>query len=330
MVKYKAKFSSFGHYVPEKVVNNFDLEKIVDTNDEWIRTRTGMFERRIAAEDQNTSDLAFNAAKDAIEKSNVKYKDIDMIIVATISGDHAYPSTACLVQKKLGIKGIPAFDVSAGCTGFIYATNIAKQFIETGACSHILVIGVELLSRFLNWKDRNTCVLFGDGAGSAVISRNISGDISEIIDGDIEADGAFDDFLVQPAGGSAMPASEETVKENLHTVHMQGNRVFKLAVKSMYSSCEKILKRNNMKIDDIDWLISHQANMRIIQSLGKKLKIDTDNVIVNIEKYANTSAATIPIAVSEAIEEGKIKHGDVILLVSFGAGLTWGSILARY
>lgn len=329
-MKYKAKISSFGHYVPEKVVSNLDLEKIVDTSDEWIRSRTGMVERRIAAKDQNTSDLALNAATNAIEKSSVKYKDIELIIVATISGDHAYPSTACLVQKKLGLKGVPAFDISAGCTGFIYGVNIAKQFIENGAYKHILVVGVELLSRFLNWDDRNTCVLFGDGAGAAVVSRNDRGEISEIVDGDIEADGTQDDILVQPAGGSAMPASEETVEKNLHTVHMDGNKVFKLAVKSMYSSCETLMKRNNLRIDDIDWLISHQANMRIIDSLGKKLKIDSDHVIVNIAKYANTSAATIPIAISEAIEAGKIKRGDMLLMVSFGAGLTWGSVLVRY
>lgn len=329
-MKYKAKISSFGHYVPEKVVNNFDLEKIVDTSDEWIRSRTGMFERRYAADNQNTSDLAYNAAKNAIEKSSVKYKDIELIIVATISGDYAYPSTSCLVQKKLGLKGIPAFDVSAGCTGFIYGINIAKQFIENGAYKHILVVGVELLSRFLNWEDRNTCVLFGDGAGSAIVSRNERNDISEFIDGDLEADGSQDDILIQPGGGSANPASKETVKQNLHTVHMDGNKVFKLAVKSMYSSCETLIKRNDMRITDIDWLISHQANMRIIEALGKKLKIETENVIVNIERYANTSAATIPIAISEAIEMGKIKRGDVLLMVSFGAGLTWGSALIRY
>ncbi len=329
-MQYKAKISSFGHYVPEKIINNFDLEKIVDTNDEWIRTRTGMSERRVAADDQNASDLAYNAAINAIEKSRLKYKDINLIIVATISGDHSYPSTACLVQKKLGLKGVPAFDVSAGCTGWIYAMNIAKQFVETGAYEHVLVIGVELLSRFLNWDDRNTCVLFGDGAGASIVSRNAKGSSSSIIDGDLEADGAHDDLLYQPAGGSAMPASIETVKQNLHTVHMQGNKVFKLAVKSMYSASETVLKRNDLKINDIDWLVTHQANMRIIEALGKKLKIDKSKVIVNIQKYANTSAATIPIAVSEAIEEGKIRRGDVILLVSFGAGLTWGSLLARY
>ena len=329
-MKYKAKISSFGHYVPEKVVTNIDLEKIVDTSDEWIRLRTGMVERRIAAQGENTSDLALNAAINAIEKSTVKYKDIELIIVATISGDHAYPSTACLVQKKLGLRGVPSFDVSAGCTGFIYGVNIAKQFIENGTYKHILVVGVELLSRFLNWDDRNTCVLFGDGAGAAVISRNDKGQISEIIDADIEADGTQDDILVQPAGGSAMPASEETVKNKLHAVHMDGNKVFKLAVKSMYSTCDLLLKRNDLRITDIDWLIAHQANRRIIDSLGKKLKIDPENVIVNIHKYANTSAATIPIAISEAIEAGDIKRGDLLLMVSFGAGLTWGSLLVRY
>lgn len=329
-MKYKVKISSFGHYVPEKVLTNFDLEKIVETNDEWIRTRTGIHERRIAADNENTSDLCVKAATNAIEKSNVRYKEIDMILVASVTGDHNYPSCACTVQKKLGLKGIPAFDMLAGCTGWIYASNVARQFIETGVYKHVLVIGAEVLSRFLNWEDRNTCVLFGDGAGAAIFSRNESGDTSKVIDGEMWADGSQDDILYQPAGGSAMPASEETVKAQGHTVHMEGSKVFKLAVKSMYSACDVVLKRNNISISDIDWLISHQANYRIIDALGRKLKINKDNVVVNVEKYGNTSAATIPIAISEAIDAGTIKRGDLLLMVSFGAGLTWGSLLARY
>ncbi|MBN2830012.1 MAG: ketoacyl-ACP synthase III, partial [Candidatus Cloacimonetes bacterium] len=279
---------------------------------------------------QAASDLATIAAQRCIENSNIKYKDIDMIICGTISADHAFPSTACFVQEKLGLKGIPAFDLSAGCPGFIYASDVARQFVENGTKQNVLVIGVEVLSKITNYQDRNTCILFGDAAGAAIISRAQSNEISYIIDSEILADGGYTDILIQPAGGSRMPASQKTVKENLHTVYMEGNKVFKLAVKSMFSTCETVLKRNKMDFDDIDWLVPHQANMRIIESLGNKMKIDKEKVIVNIEKYANTSSATIPLAVDEAIREGRIQKGDIIQIVSFGAGLTWGTVLFRY
>lgn len=328
--RYYAKISGTGSYVPEKVLNNFDLEKIVDTNDEWIRSRTGMFERRVAAPEQAASDLAYEAALKALESANLRAKDLDLIIVGTISPDHAFPSTACLVQKKLGVKSFPAFDVSAGCPGWIYASNIAKQYIENGAAKHVLVIGVEILTKITNYQDRNTCVLFGDGAGATIMSRAESKDISRVIDSDISADGSYNELLIQPAGGSRMPSTEQTVKDNLHTVHMEGNKVFKLAVKSMYASCETVLKRNNLDVKSIDWLLTHQANLRIIDALGRKMKIDTEKVIINIEKYANTSSATIPIALDEAIRSGKVRKGDLILMSSFGAGLTSGSLLIRY
>jgi 3-oxoacyl-[acyl-carrier-protein] synthase III len=326
---YNAKISGTGMYVPDKILNNFDLEKIVDTSDEWIRTRTGMFERHIAAEDQAASDLAYNAAVLALENANLKAKNIDMIIVGSISGDHPFPSTACILQSKFGIKNIPAFDVSAGCTGWIYAANIAKQYIENGAAENILVIGVEILSKITNWKDRNTCVLFGDGAGATIISKADYSDISRFIDAEISADGSSYDLLIQEAGGSRMPASRQSVEDNLHTVYMEGNKIFKLAVRSMYSACETVLKRNHLDAKSIDWLITHQANLRIIESLGKKLHIDENKVIVNIEKYGNTSAATIPIALDEAFRNGKIRRGDLVLMASFGAGLTSGSLLIR-
>lgn len=327
--KFYAKISGTGRYLPKKILNNFDLEKIVDTDDEWIRSRTGMFERRIAADDQASSDMAYEAALKAISAANLKSKDIDLIIVGTVTPDHAFPSTACLVQKKLGLKNFPAFDISAGCPGWIYATNIAKQYVENGVVKNALVIGVELLSKVLNYKDRNTCVLFGDGAGATVISRAEPKDISRLIDSDISADGTFSDLLIQPAGGSRMPATRDTVENSQHTVHMEGNKVFKLAVKSMYTACDTVLKRNNLDVKSIDWLLTHQANMRIIEALGKKLKIDTSKVIVNIEKYANTSSATIPIALDEAIRDGKVRRGDLVLMASFGAGLTSGSLLIR-
>jgi 3-oxoacyl-[acyl-carrier-protein] synthase-3 len=328
-VKYNAKISGTGHYVPEKILNNYDLEKIVDTSDEWIRTRTGMFERHIASEDEAASDLAYEAAIQAIEAAELKTAKIDMIIVATISPDHPFPSTACILQKKLGLKNIPAFDIAAGCTGWIYAANIAKQYVENGLVQNVLVVGVEILTKITNYEDRNTCVLFGDGAGATVISRATKKDISKIIDSDISADGTYNELLIQPAGGSRMPATHETVDKNLHTLQMEGNKVFKLAVKSMYNACDIVLKRNKLDIHSIDWLISHQANLRIIETLGNKLKIDPDKVIVNIEKYANTSAATVPIALDEAIREGRIRHGDLVLLTAFGAGLTFGSLLFR-
>ena len=328
-VKYYAKISGTGMYVPDKILTNFDLEKIVDTTDEWIRTRTGMSERHLAADDQAASDLAYEATLKAIEAARIRPKDIDMIIVATISGDHPFPSTACILQQKLGLKGFPAFDISAGCTGWIYAANIAKQYIETGIAKNILIVGVEILTKITNWKDRGTCILFGDGSGATIISRADDKDISRFIDSELTADGTHYDLLIQNAGGSRIPATKESVEENLHTVYMEGNKIFKNAVRSMYHVCDVVLKRNHLDVHSIDWLITHQANMRIIQALGKKMKIDEKKVIVNIEKYANTSTATIPMALDEAIRSKKIRHGDLVLMASFGAGLTSGSLLLR-
>lgn len=330
MGPFKAKFSSFGSHVPSKVLSNLDLEKMVDTTDEWIRTRTGMVERRIVEPEEAASDLAYKAAINVIENSTVKYKEIDGIIVATISGDHAFPSTACILQKRLGLKGMPAFDVSAGCTGFIYACDIARQYVENGAAKNILVIGVEILSKIVNWTDRNTCVLFGDAAAGAIISRAEPGEISVIMDSLIDADGAQGEFLIQQAGGSRMPASKESVEANLHTIFMEGNRIFKNAVRSMYASSDELLKRNKLSAVDIDWVIPHQANLRIIEALASRMKVPMDKVIVNIHKYGNTSSATVPLAIDEAVRTGTIRRGDIMLLTSFGAGLTWGSILARY
>lgn len=329
-MNYHAKFSAFGSYAPKKIVNNFDLEKVVETSDEWIRTRTGMFERHYASEEEAASDLAIHAATRAIESSNVKFKDIDLIVCATVTGDTPFPSTACTLQKRLGLKGFPAFDVSAGCAGFVYAVETARQFVENGSRQNVLVVGVDVLTKITNWTDRNTCVLFGDGAGACVISRATSSDISRIIDVVIDADGSQGDLLYQAAGGSRMPASHESVDKHLHTVYMEGNKVYKNAIKSMYASSEEVLRRNHLSTTDVDWVVPHQANLRIIEGLADKMKVPMSKVIVNIEKYGNTSSATIPLAMDEAIRAKKIRRGDIILLTSFGAGLAWGSVLARF
>ncbi len=330
MAMYNAKFASFGSNAPKKVVNNFDLEKIVETSDEWIRTRTGMFERHYASAEEAASDIAIIAATNAIEASSVKYKDIDLIIVATVTGDYAFPSTGCVLQKKLGLKNVPAFDVSAGCTGFIYALDVARNYVENGSKHNVLVVGVDILTKITNWQDRNTCVLFGDGAGATIVSRAGKSDTSRIIDSIIDADGSQGDLLYQAAGGSRMPASHETVDKHLHTVYMEGNKIYKNAIRSMFASTDELLKRNKLETKDIDWVIPHQANLRIIEGLADKLRVPTSKVIVNIEKYGNTSSGTIPLAMDEAIRAKKIRRGDLIVLTSFGAGLTWGSILARY
>jgi 3-oxoacyl-[acyl-carrier-protein] synthase III len=335
---YEAKIAGTGKYVPDKILNNYDLEKMLDTSDEWIRTRTGMFERHIANKDQAASDLAYEASIRALESAKIKARDLDMIVVGTISADHPFPSAACILQKRLstrdipgfGMRNIPAFDVSAGCTGFIYAASIAQQFISTGRAKNILVVGVEILSKITNWDDRGTAILFGDGAGAVIMTRAEPASTSRIIDFDLAADGTHGELLMQTAGGSRMPATKQTVEENKHTCYMEGNKIFKFAVKSMHESCENILKRNKLDIKAIDWLIPHQANYRIIESLGKKLHADINKVIVTIEKYANTSSSTIPIALDDAVRAKKIRRGDMVLLVAFGAGLTSGSILFRY
>ncbi len=331
MTQFNVKFDTFGSYVPKRIVNNFDLEKRVDTTDEWIKTRTGMFERHFVDDSEAASDLALKAAQRAIYSSvTTRLKDIEMIIVGTISGDHPFPSTACILQQKLGLKDIPAFDVSAGCTGFIYAADIARQYIQSGIVSTVLVIGVEVLTRLINWNDRGTCVLFGDGAGAAILKRAEVNDLSRVIDCKISADAAEWELLIQKAGGSRFPASEQTVKENWHTVYMEGNKIFKHAVRSMYSISMDLLKRNDMDIKDLDWIVSHQANKRIIDSLGEKLGVNSSKVIVTVDKYANTSSSSVPLAITDGIESGKIKRGDILLLTAFGAGLTYGSLIFRY
>ena len=330
MSDIRVKIDEIAMAVPDNVITNQDLEKIVDTSDEWIRTRTGMVERRKSDKHTAASDLVLKACEKLFKKSSLRTKDIDLIIVATVTGDHAFPSTACILQSKLGIPHCPAFDISAGCTGFIYALTVAKQFIQNGSARNALVIGVELLTKITNWTDRNTCVLFGDGAGAAIVTQAHKGEISEIIDTYISSDGRYGDLLIIRGGGSRNPTSKETVEQNMHTLYMEGNKIFKIAVKSMGDAAVKILEKNGFTGDDLDWLIPHQANLRIIDATAKRIHLLPQKVIINIEKYGNTSSASIPLAFAEAVEDGRVRRGDLIVLDAFGAGLTWGSVLLRY
>ncbi|WP_124727636.1 beta-ketoacyl-ACP synthase III [Staphylospora marina] len=317
-----------GAYLPEKVLTNRDLEKMVDTTDEWIVSRTGIRERRIAAPDQASSDLAVEAARQALEHAGLTAEEIDLIIVATVTPDMAFPATACLVQDRLGAKKAATFDLSAACTGFLYGITTAAQFIATGVYRYALVIGVECLSRILNWEDRNTCVLFGDGAGAAVL-----GPVEEgygFLSFELGGDGSGGEQLKLPAGGSRLPASEETVKNKLHTVSMAGREVFKFAVRVIGHCTEEALKKVGMTKDDIDFLIPHQANIRIIDSAIKRFGLTEDKVVINLDRYGNMSSASIPVALNEAVRDGRIKKGDTLVLCGFGGGLTWGAAVMKW
>ena len=323
----RAGFLGTGSCLPEKELTNFDMEKIVDTTDEWIQTRTGIKSRRIADDQTATSDLAYGAALKAIEAANISAEDLDMIIVATITPDMHFPSTACIVQDKLGADNASAFDVSAACSGFVYASTIAKQFVESGQAKYVLVIGAETLSKILDFTDRNTCVLFGDGAGAAIIGQVSTGGI---IATDLGAKGSGGKFLTVPAGGSRMPASQETIDNRLHYISMDGSEVFKFAVRIMASSSKAVVEKAGWSVDELDYLVPHQANIRIINSAGKKLKLPPEKVHVNLDKFGNTSAGSVPIALDEAVRSGKIKSGDKVVLVAFGGGLTWGALAVEF
>jgi len=317
-----------GSYVPEKILTNKDLEKIVDTTDEWIAERTGIKCRHIVSEGENTSDLATWAGERALKDAGLTAADIDLVIVATATPDMFFPSTACLVQHNLKAAKAAAYDLSAGCSGFMYSIATASQFIKTGLYKYVLVIGAESLSRFMDFTDRNTCVLFGDGAGAVVL-----GEVPEgygILGVNLGSDGAGGPLLSLPAGGTRIPATEDTVKQRLHYIHMEGNEVFKFAVKVMGEAAGKALEHSGLQATDVDWLIPHQANIRIIQSAAKRLKMPMEKVIVNVDRYGNTSSASIPIAMEEAIHDGRIKSGQVVAMVGFGAGLTWASAVMRW
>ncbi|MDD4899906.1 MAG: ketoacyl-ACP synthase III [Candidatus Omnitrophica bacterium] len=315
-----------GEYIPKKILTNKDLEKMVDTSDEWITTRTGIKERHLV-EKEAASDLAVGAALDALKSSGLAAADLDLIIVATITPDMQFPSTACFVQAKIGAKKALCFDISAACAGFVYALATAQQFISSGVCKNALVVGSEVLSSITDWKDRNTCVLFGDGAGAAILSEVKSGGIMATYLG---SNGEMTRLLNVPAGGSRMPASHETIDTRMHYIKMQGNELFKLAVTIMTEAAEEVLRRAGLKFSDVDLVIPHQANARIIMAVAKKLGLAEEKIYLNIEKFGNMSSASTATALCEAVKEGKVKKGDIILLDAFGAGLVWGASIIKW
>ncbi len=328
MLNKKVGFLGLGKYLPEKRLTNKDLEKIVDTTDEWIVSRTGIKERRIADDKEATSDMAVKAARSALDNAGLKPEDIDLIIVATITPDMFFPSTACVVQNKLGISRIPAFDISVACSGFIYGVAIAEQFIKSGAYKRVLLIAAEKMSSVTDWKDRGTCVLMGDGAGAAILSEVKTGGILAV---HLGADGSQGNLLKMPAGGSRLPASISTIEEGLHFLKMQGNELFRHAVRIMADAARKVTEPLGITGEDINLVIPHQANVRILNAVAKRMGIDpAEKVYLNIDKYGNMSAASSAVALTEAVEEGRVKRGDIILLDAFGAGLTWGAILIKW
>ncbi len=322
-----ARIVGCGHYTPERVLTNDDLSKMVDTSDEWITTRTGIKERRVLADDQATSDLALHASRRALEDAGIGPEDLDAIVVGTVTGDMPFPSTGCLLQEGLGASRAVAFDVGAACSGFVYALTVAETFIRVGTWNRALALGVESLTRFVDFEDRSTCVLFGDGAGAVVLEAGKPGE--GILATSLWSNGNLVDLLRIPAGGSRRPASEETVRNRDHYIHMKGDGVFKHAVRAMASASIQVLEQAGYTLDDVALMIPHQANIRIIDSIRERLGLAKEKVFVNIDRYGNTSSATIPIALSEAKSKGLFHEGDLILLAAFGGGFTWGSVLFR-
>ncbi len=325
-----ASLKSIGGYAPSHILTNTDLEKMVDTNDEWIKKRTGIEERRIASSGEDTSDLGVKAALLAIERAGIDKSEIDMIICATLSPDYlCMPSTACVIAGKLDIQNVMAFDISAACSGFVYMLSMAKAFIESGAKKNILLIGAEKISSVVDYTDRGTCILFGDGAGAAIIG--VTHDKNEaILDVHASADGRYGDLLITPGCGSKYPCSQETLDNRLNFIKMSGNDVYKIAVKTLINDVIDILETNNLDVSQIDHFVPHQANLRIIEAVRSKLNFPVEKTILTVAKYGNTSAASIPMAMNDAYEEGRIKKGDLMLLDTFGGGFTWASALVRF
>ncbi len=324
----RATITAVSHYVPEKVLTNFDLEKMVDTSDEWIRTRTGISERRIL-EQGATSDLAYRAVKQLLKNRGIDKSEVELIIVATITPDMAFPSTACIVQEKIGAKNAWAFDLNAACSGFVYALSVGSRFIETGLHSKVVVVGADKMSAITDYTDRNTCVLFGDAAAAVLLEPTDEKEYG-ILDQKLYSDGSGKEFLHMKAGGSLNPPTHETIDKKMHYVYQDGKSVFKNAVVGMADVAAEIMKRNNLKGEDIAWLVPHQANMRIIDATADRMGIEKNRVMINIEKYGNTTAATIPLCLSEWWQAGKLKRGQNVVLAAFGAGYTWGAILLKW
>jgi 3-oxoacyl-[acyl-carrier-protein] synthase-3 len=327
--RFGAVITGTGSFTPEKVLTNADLEKMVETTDEWITTRSGIKERRIADKETAASDLSFEATKKAMAEAKIKPEELDLILIGTVTPDYLLPSTACILQDRLGAKNAAVMDIVAACSGFLYGLSVAQAFIYSGKYKTILVIGVEVLSKITNWNDRNTCVLFGDGAGAAIVQRtqeNNKGLLATYLCGD----GSLANLLHIPVGGTRTPLTKENIDKGDQYIKMEGSEVFKSAVRSMEDAATRALKEANISAEQIDLLIPHQANIRIIEATAKRLKLPMEKVFVNIDKYGNTSAASIPIALDEARKSGRIKPGDITLLVAFGAGFTWGSAVIRW
>lgn len=325
-----AAFRSIGAYIPHKIMTNSDFEKIIDTSDEWITKRTGIKERRLAEKNEVPSDLGARAAEVAIQRAGIKKEDIDLIICATVTPDFlCMPSTACVIAAKLDLPNIMAFDISAACTGFVYSLSIAKAFIESGMKKNVLIIGAEKYSSILNYEDRNTCFIFGDGAGAAIISATDNKD-EAIIDVECSSDGNYEDLIKTPGGGSKNPCSQEVLDAKLACITMKGNETFKLAVKTLTSDVIKMLEKHKLSNEDITHFIPHQANYRIIKAVGEALNLTEEQTVITVDKYGNTSAASIPMAMNYAYEQGRLKAGDTILFDAFGGGLTWGSALFKF
>ena len=325
----RVKISALGTYVPPRLLTNDDLAKMVDTNDEWIMSRVGIRERHIVDKGVATSDLAFEAAKKALTQRGIEASDLDAIIVATVTPDMLFPATACLVQNKLGAQKVWGFDLSAGCSQFVYALQVGAQFVATGAHKKVMVIGADVMSSIIDYTDRATCVIFGDGAGAVIVEPS-EDDSLGLIDFLHEVDGAGGVSLYMPGGGSLNPPSHETVDKKMHYVHQDGQAVFKFAVRKMAEACDEILKRNGMTGSDIDLFIPHQANLRIINATADRLKMRPESIIINIDRYGNTTGATIPLAMDTAVKEGKLKKGSMVLLAAVGAGFTTGATLLRW
>lgn len=322
-VKTYSRIIGTGSYLPEKILTNTDLENMVETSDEWIVTRTGIRERHIAAEGETTCDMAEQAARLAMQSAGITHSEIDLIIVATTTPDLVFPSTACLLQERLGIHGCPAFDVQAVCTGFIYALTVADNFIRSGSAKRALVVGAETLSRIVDWTDRGTCILFGDGAGAVIVEASAQ---PGILSSHIHSDGQFKNLLQVPTGVSN---NYQDVIEGNAFIEMKGNEVFRMAVNTLGRIVDETLDHNNLKKSDIDWLVPHQANIRIINATAKKLGMSLDNVVVTVDRHGNTSAASVPLALDEAVRDGRIKAGETVMLEAFGGGFTWGSVLLK-